>query len=151
MKAVGSEVIVSTAVKTAALKTPSVASSSTASSLPLHHPHPHPDDSCSSSSTSSGGVLWGHRRALIGNAATAGFMVTALGLTIRRGKALGFRKLFHSVSAPKDVVYIGVLYGLGDVSQQLITQTRRYFAEVHDCLSYRGSWRWVHQRFQLNQ
>jgi len=146
MKAVGSEVIVSTAVKTAALKTPSVASSSTASSLPLHHPHPHPDDSCSSSSTSSGGVLWGHRRALIGNAATAGFMVTALGLTIRRGKALGFRKLFHSVSAPKDVVYIGVLYGLGDVSQQLITQTRRNLAkplEDRDWSDFSVDWKGV--------
>jgi len=75
-------------------------------------------------SIDSPSVLWGRRRALIGNAATAGFMAAALGFTIRRGKTLGFRKLFHSISAPKDVVYIGVLYGLGDVSQQLITQTR---------------------------
>ena len=71
------------------------------------------------------GVLWGHRRAFIGHAATAGFMAAAVGFTVRRGRTLGFRKLFHSVSAPKDVVYIGFLYGLGDVSQQLITQTRK--------------------------
>ena len=70
-------------------------------------------------------AVWGHRRALIGNAAAAGAMAAALGFTIRRGRALGFRKLFHSVSAPKDIVYIGALYGLGDCSQQLITQARK--------------------------
>lgn len=71
------------------------------------------------------GLLWGHRRALIGNAASLGFMAAAVGLTVRRGKVLGFRNLFHSVSAPKDIVYIGALYGAGDISQQLITQSRR--------------------------
>jgi len=77
-------------------------------------------------------ILWGHRRALIGNVATTGIMAAAIGFTVRRGKALGFRKLFHSVSAPKDVVYIGLLYGLGDVSQQLITQTRKTLAQPLD-------------------
>jgi hypothetical protein len=68
---------------------------------------------------------WGRRRALIGNAAAAGFMAAAVAVTVRRGTRLGFQKLFYSVSAPKDIVYIGALYGAGDVSQQLITQTRR--------------------------
>jgi len=77
-------------------------------------------------------VLWGHRRAFIGHAATAGFMAAAVGFTVRRGRTLGFRKLFHSVSAPKDVVYIGFLYGLGDVSQQLITQTRKTLSLPRD-------------------
>ena len=96
------------------------AAASRLSSLPNHqfhrHRHCHAD----------AGNIWGHRRALIGNAASLGFMAAAAGLTVRRGRLLGFRKLFHSVSAPKDIVYIGALYGAGDISQQLITQSRRY-------------------------
>lgn len=71
----------------------------------------------------------GRRRALVGNAATAGFMAAAVAATVRRGRLLGFKKLFHSISAPKDIVYIGALYGVGDISQQLITQSRRTLGE----------------------
>jgi len=88
--------------------------------------------SITSSTHDARSTIWGHRRALIGNATAAGVMAAAIGFTIRRGKTLGFRKLFHSVSAPKDVVYIGLLYGLGDVSQQLITQTRKTLAQPQD-------------------
>jgi len=73
--------------------------------------------------------IWGRRRALVGNTATAGFMAVALGATVRRGRMLGFKKLFHSISPPKDIVYIGALYGVGDISQQLITQARRTLGE----------------------
>ena len=73
----------------------------------------------------------GRRRALVGNAATAGFMAAAVAATVRRGRLLGFKKLFHSISAPKDIVYIGALYGVGDISQQLITQSRRFDSGCH--------------------
>jgi len=77
-------------------------------------------------------LVYGRRRALVGNAATAGFMAAALGVTVRKGRALGLKKLFHSISAPKDIVYIGALYGAGDISQQLITQSRRTLGEPVD-------------------
>jgi len=79
-----------------------------------HHNHQHNE-----------ALLWGRRRALVGNAATAGFMAAAVGAMVRRGRLLGFKNLFHSISAPKDIVYIGALYGAGDISQQLITQSRK--------------------------
>jgi len=65
------------------------------------------------------------RRAFWGHVTTAGCTVAATIIAFRRGRAIGFKKLFNSVSAPKDFVYIGFLYGAGDVSQQLVTQARR--------------------------
>jgi len=69
------------------------------------------------------------RRAFWGHVTTAGFTVAATVIAFRRGRAIGFKKLFNSVSAPKDFVYIGFLYGAGDVSQQLVTQARRTLRE----------------------
>ena len=66
-----------------------------------------------------------NRRAFLGHVATTGFAIVATTVAFRRGRRLGFKNLFNSVSAPKDFVYIGFLYGAGDVSQQLVTQARR--------------------------
>ena len=66
-----------------------------------------------------------NRRAFLGHVATTGFAIIATTVAFRRGRRLGFKNLFNSVSAPKDFVYIGFLYGAGDVSQQLVTQARR--------------------------
>jgi len=69
------------------------------------------------------------RRAYWGHVTTLGCTVAASVIAFRRGRAMGFKKLFNSVSAPKDFVYIGFLYGAGDVSQQLVTQARRTLRE----------------------
>ena len=66
------------------------------------------------------------RRAFVGHVITAGCTVAASVIAFRRGRRMGFKNLFNSISAPKDFVYIGFLYGAGDVSQQLVTQVRRY-------------------------
>jgi len=97
-----------------------------------HHNFPAPSSLVHGVHDQTSSVVWGQRRALIGHAVTTGFMATAIGFAVRRGRTLGFRKLFHSVSAPKDVVYIGFLYGLGDISQQLITQSRKTLAQPHE-------------------
>lgn len=65
------------------------------------------------------------RRAWAAHAVAFGFTAAATAVAFRRGRNIGFRKLYHSVSPPKDIVYIGFLYGAGDVTQQLLTQTRR--------------------------
>ena len=70
-------------------------------------------------------VARAERRAFWGHVTTFGCTVAASVIAFRRGRAMGFKKLFNSVSAPKDFVYIGFLYGAGDVSQQLVTQARR--------------------------
>jgi len=69
------------------------------------------------------------RRAVIGHVITAGCTVAASIVAFRRGRRMGFKNLFNSISAPKDFVYIGFLYGTGDVSQQLVTQARRTLRE----------------------
>jgi len=73
-----------------------------------------------------------NRRAFLGHVATTGFAIVATTVAFRRGRRLGFKNLFNSVSAPKDFVYIGFLYGAGDVSQQLVTQARRTLREPPD-------------------
>jgi len=72
------------------------------------------------------------RRAFWGHVTLAGCTVAATVVAFRRGRKMGFKKLFNSVSAPKDFVYIGFLYGAGDVSQQLVTQARRTLREPAD-------------------
>lgn len=69
------------------------------------------------------------RRAVMGHVITAGCTVAATVIAFRRGRRMGFRNLFNSISAPKDFVYIGFLYGAGDISQQLVTQARRTLRE----------------------
>ena len=73
----------------------------------------------------SAAVEKARRRAFWGHVTTAGCTVAATVIAFRRGRQVGFKKLFNSISAPKDFVYIGFLYGAGDVSQQLVTQARR--------------------------
>jgi len=71
-------------------------------------------------------------RAKAGHVVGTAFTAAAVAVALRRGRKIGFRKLFNSVSAPKDFVYIGFLYGLGDVSQQLVTKTRQQFSLPKD-------------------
>ena len=66
------------------------------------------------------------RRAFWARVATATWTVTASALVLRRGAKVGFKNLFKSVYAPKDALYMGMLYGAGDISQQCITQYKRY-------------------------
>jgi len=72
------------------------------------------------------------RRAVMGHVITAGCAIAATAIAFRRGRRMGFKNLFNSISAPKDFVYIGFLYGAGDVSQQLVTQARRTLCEPPD-------------------
>ena len=88
------------------------------------------------------------RRAFWGHVTTAGFTVAATVIAFRRGRAIGFKKLFNSVSAPKDFVYIGFLYGAGDVSQQLVTQARRYMPLIN--LRWSLQWKWISIAFVKN-
>ena len=65
------------------------------------------------------------RRAYWAQITTASWTVTASALVLRRGMKFGFTNLFKSVYAPKDAIYMGMLFGAGDISQQIITQYNR--------------------------
>ena len=65
------------------------------------------------------------RRAFWARVATASWTVTASALVLRRGAKFGCTNLFKSVYAPKDALYMGMLYGAGDISQQSITMYKR--------------------------